>query len=359
MSISEGDISAAVDRATASVTSGSSDTPAAPASDTPAGGSGQPAAAPASGAPADATAGQSGSDRPPVSPRKARASHDTGSRPTGTLESPAGSPPEDRWPTILENARTETRTKLLEEYGLDDRVGTEVVRTVAQMFREFPDIDPQALVAHAALLRNNPRAYYERLGEQLRRAGVLDAGSPDGGRPPAAPKRERPQPTFRAEDGTPFYDGPAVDQLLDWMRAELLDEVEQRNRPLVEVAESYRHAEMNHLASQAAQEQMADMKTWPHFEEFRAEIGKMMLADGRVTPESAYNRLLRARLADRDKEIREETRAATLAELKKAPDPNTMRPGKPAPAPARPRRGRTLDDAIDRAVEHAVGQVSS
>jgi hypothetical protein len=135
------------------------------------------------------------------------------------------------------------------------------------------------------------------------------------------------------------------------MTDDIIRRVEGRLQPI----ESDR---MESMASDYARSQIEEMKTWPHFDEFRERMGRMMLADGRVTLESAYNRLLRDRLKNRDTEIREETRTKTLEELRTAPDPNTPRPGKPMPSQAgRARKGQSLDTRIDQAFEKAVSHL--
>ena len=342
--MNDGDISAAVERA-----SDSTSTPANPATSS---GPATVPGVPASGAPADATAARSGPDRAPDKSRQARAADDTGPRLPGKPESLTdGAPPTDRWSTVLENARTDARNKTLEEYGIGERYSPEVVKGFGRMLQDFPDIDPNAVMVHATMLRINPVEYHRQLTDQLARQGLLGNGEP----PQPEPAREvqgRPEPSYRTPDGTPFYSGPDIEAYFDYMTNTIIGRLEGRLQPI----ETER---MESMASDYARSQIAEMKTWPHFDEFREKMGRMMLADGRVTLESAYNHLLRDRLKNRDSQIRQETRHQTLEELRTAPDPNTPRPGRPMASRAGSKsRGRSLDSRIDSAFEKAVSSLT-
>lgn len=341
--MTDGDISAAVDRAAGETTA-----PANPAtSDTSPGSIG----APASGAPADATADRSGPERQPRQPRQARATDDTGPRLPGTPETlEAGAPPADRWSTVLENARTDTRNKIHEEYGIGEKYSPEVVKGFGKMLQTFPDIDPRAVVVHATMLRVNPVEYHRQLTDQLARQGLLGNGAQP--EPDRGDARSRPEPSYRTPDGTPFYSGPDIEAYFDYMTDDIIRRVEGRLQPI----ESER---MEAQAADYARSQIDEMKSWPHFAEIREDMGRLMLADPRLSLEGAYIRLFREKFKNHDSQVRQETRSKTLEELRTAPDPNTPRPGRPTPSMAgRKTRGQSLDSRIDQAFEKAVHTVS-
>lgn len=316
-----GDISAAIEKATASPEpSGSPSPSAAPSS--------APAAAPPSAPPARG----SGSEPTPSAPRSAVAPTTRASEPSDPSGKPV-EPPAERWPSILENARTKARqeaeAQFRELYGLSQGV------------------DPVAVRAHLSALMADPVAYHRQLTDSLTRQGLM--GQPQQ---PA----QRPAPDLRSEDGRAAYSAEALEQLLAWQQAQLDQKLSQILAPLQQTHQTVQVERMRQQAWSSAEAEVSEAKTWDGFEELRPQIHELMAADKRVTLWSAYNRLHQAQLKDRDEKIRRETRQATLTELQSRPNPSTVTPAQPRLSGTPRSNGRGLNADLDDAIARAMAQ---
>lgn len=326
MSDLSGDISAAVDAAVAQHSP--SDGPTGDASAQPA-----EAAAPPAAPPTDSGATESNADDS-ASAAPATQATEKSAKP----EEPVAAPPQEKWPTILENARKKERAaatrELNERYGIPE------------------DADPERVRAHVWGLINDPIGYYKSLGEQL--APYLATNAP------AQPTRafQRPTPRLRSEDGTAAYTAEDVDALVEHVQSEMTAEfnrqLAERLGPLQQTHEELESQKRWGTAVERAKTQLEEASSWEAFDELKEQIRDLMETDKRVTLWSAYNRLHQTWAKDRSKRIEQETRQRVLDEIKKAPaaPTKTVAPGQPVRAGS-VKRSRSLDADIDRAIESA------
>ncbi len=104
---------------------------------------------------------------------------------------------------------------------------------------------------------------------------------------------------------------------------------------------------------------LKEAESWEGFNELKPEIAKLMDADGRVTFESAYNRLYQPWRKEQARQLKEQTRQEVLKEIKTTPAAagKSIKPGSPVPTAKASRRGRSFDSDLDSAVSKAFAQV--
>jgi len=240
-------------------------------------------------------------------------------------------PPEARWPTILDNARkkasSETEARVFEDYGIPRTADKARVREFIQAL----DADPIGL--------------YHRLGKEL--APYLTPQTPQ-------PSVSRPLPRLRAEDGTAAYDADAVDAMIGELRAYFTQELHGAIQPIEAERTAAAKAQIWKSAEESAGRMLTEARAeWDGFTDLEPQIAALMEQDGRVTFESAYNRLYQPWRKERDRKSREETRQQVLQEIKKTPahSPSIV-PGSPVRAGA-PKRSRSFDADVEAAVSKA------
>src|SRR5690242_12293678 len=328
------DISAAVDKAASASTGSTPATPTAPAS-TPATAAASSPAAPAAGSGSESTASAKGS----ADALTTRANEaDDELQDADWLKIPV-----ERRQPILDNARKKeaarVRTELLQTYGLPE------------------DAEPRVIQSHINAIMTNPVGYFQWLGQDLQRRGLIQAptGAPP---PPPKPAPTRPQPSLRAEDGTAAYSQADMDALLEFERNELQKTLDARLAPLMHTHQAYQQEQVRSEAHSVAASQIAEAMTWPDFQELRPEIHRLMSQDGRRTLESTYIKLHSDLIKKREASLESTARQKVLAELKTTPDPNTVRPGTPRPA-ATAKKTNSFDSRIEDAVARAVSEASA
>jgi hypothetical protein len=153
---------------------------------------------------------------------------------------------------------------------------------------------------------------------------------------------DMPQPDQRLADGTMVYSMKGLSDLNAWNRAqarkETLAEVEKVYGPIQKEWQAQRRVQE---VIPQVQQQIADARTWPQFNENEQEIVKVLQDNPRISLEGAYRQVVFPRLvADRNK-MKEEL----MKELKTAPKATSVATvqSKSGPASAGP---RSLEDII-------------
>jgi hypothetical protein len=260
-------------------------------------------------------------------------------------EPSAGEPPRDKWPQILDNARTKT----LERYGISQ------------------DLHPDEVRQHLALLQSDPKAYYQALGQSLRQSGMLRDEPAWRPQAPPPPADALPDADLVTADGTGVYskDGmlAAARHLVREALAQYRQEQEQWISPLVSTAEKIQVAEIRAHSHNVATEIFDEVKAWPHFETLRSRVTELVKSqplsrDIRSQVVDAYNQALREHLPSYEAALKSSTRQDALGHLtttaKRARQASTPAPGATVGLAASASiPGQSLDARIARAVEAA------
>ncbi len=327
------DIRSAIDSV---MSSAAPDTPATP--DTP---SGPPVTS--GNSPAPGSAPRSGSERrsqltaqpegatiqPASEPAASTASADPDQ--TGSLPQD-GTPPQERWPSILENTRKaeaeKTRKAVIAEYGLPP-----------EKFAPYK--------SHIKGLIENPRAYAKWLAE---RTGILPSEQSSATSEAPKPRASRPKPSLAVinPDGshTPAYSAADLDQALEYQQAEMASALDRRLAPLEGLMGRVRQQESEAKTMAKGVSYLENArKNWAAFDDVEPKIIEIMREDEDITLFDAYHRALKEfHLPSLSASVRQQT----LNELKQAPKADP-RPPRTARDEA-PRRPFSINDHIDRIV---------
>ncbi len=246
-------------------------------------------------------------------------------------------PPQEEWPRILQTTRDktarETETRFRQEFGIPQGVDAARVKT-------FVDG-----------LHNNPIGLLRQLQKEL--APYLPENQPA-----TKPAFTKPSPRLRAEDGTAAYAAEDVDAILEHFQAQLDQRLAQSLEPINADRERQASEAIWNQAWTTAGQTLKDAEAWEGFAELKPEIVKLMEADGRVTFESAYNRLYQPWRKEQAQKLKETTRQELLKEIKSSPAvEKSIRPGAPVHAADKSKRGRSFNSDLDAAVEKAFAQV--
>lgn len=165
---------------------------------------------------------------------------------------------------------------------------------------------------------------------------------------------DMPAPDQQLADGTMVYSMDGLKKLLAWQSnqaetraiAKATKQIEDRYKPIE--AEWQQHQAVQRIIPQV-QQQIAEARTWPQFNENEAEIVQALQKDQKLSLEGAYRQVVFPKLqADRTK-MREEI----LKEVQKAPratsaSAGAVKPSAQAPAGSGP---RPLESVIEEAVK--------
>lgn len=231
---------------------------------------------------------------------------------TESNQEPQGPVPLERHKAILDPLRKQV-DELTQKY---------------ERLKAFEQADPAEYENYKSameLARTNPAEYLRRM-EAAFRANPTYAHyfqsspqQPQTQQPPADPK---PLPDVLLEDGSKVYSDAQMEKMLEWRDRQ----TEQRRQ-----AERAAEAETHTRSQNTAREVFTEYQDKPGFKENMKEIADLMESDGRVTLDSAYNRIVVPKLLkaqeDLDKAARADERRKVLEELKnKGPAGDTAKP---------------------------------
>lgn len=285
---------------------------------------------------------------------------------------PVGEPPPEKWPTILDNARTkaaaEERAKVETEYR--QKYGNHDPETVTEsvQWRTWAKQDPGAFLERAVLDGlSNPAsapAIKSTLGKMLNAM----RGSP---RTAATPVTGPPPPDFRDDHGNEFYSAKTQAQRDEWLKGQILQEIDPL-RQEVQQTKADREAEQARVQRERAQTQVKQQITshiekakasWPHFaahqKEILALVATMPLTSGHPAEEAmvlrdAYDQVVLPKLSELEQN-------RVLADLKQKATASSLNPantGAPTgiPKSVRAKDGGTMGNALKWAAERTAGR---
>lgn len=239
-------------------------------------------------------------------------------------QKPRGPIPYDRHEAVLKKTREDYDSQLKELEWAKGQ-SREQVAQMRQLY-EWADRDPVG--------------FHKFFGQQLQN----DPQYADALKPPPEPVAdERPEPDVLLEDGRMVYSGEAMELLMDWRERQLDKRYSEQYGP---IRESFQHQQIMSQAHQEASGILTDARTWPGFKEHETAIRDVMAADGRVTLDSAYRRVVVPSLQKQDAESRAKLRQELLAELRGKPSASTTNPSAGSVDPPKSYQGMSTEDIM-------------
>ncbi len=228
--------------------------------------------------------------------------------PTAATSTPPGPIPFERHQAILAKER-QTRESL---------------ESSLAWAREFQPQQVRQWQQAITWLSSDPVGFYRAMGQQLTQRGYSTQ---------AQAEPQEPAPDLVTEQGKPVY---SADQLKAWHRWNNAQLDEKYGRPLQQLQQASQVAEITQRASAEAQTTLHEARTtWEGFPELEPKIYALMKSDGRVTLDSAYNRVFREEYLPT---LKTRERQAVLSDLAKKPGASTVSPsaaGTAVPKPAK------------------------
>jgi hypothetical protein len=223
---------------------------------------------------------------------------------------------------------------------------------------KFKELDTQVktyqtqIADYEKVMVNEPVRFLQTLAQMPQYAAIFERlqaqAQPEA--PAASVPDDMPQPDQELSDGSFVYSMEGVKALNAWNRAqakkETMTEVESRIKA-IEARYSGMEKDYNqHQTVQAilpkVEQQIADARTWPLFNESEAEIVKVLADNPKVNLERAYQQVVFPKLqANRDK-----MRADILREVKQAPRATSAPSSATRSNPVAPTGNRSLEDII-------------
>lgn len=200
-------------------------------------------------------ASQADDAKKPVDPAAASAVVAAGAKPqAGADGKPAGVPPEDRWPSILENARTKAAEDALKPYAWAKGINAD---------------DANVALTILQSLRRDPKALWRELGARI-----------GAGAEPAAKVEEFPTADLVTADGAKAHSDANLSKILDIFERRLMEKFQGELRPLME----FRDGEMETRtqtqtvarAKELAGQALTDARQRPHFKENEPAIVEIL-----------------------------------------------------------------------------------
>lgn len=210
------------------------------------------------------------------------------------------------------------------------------------------------------ILENDPRQFltmlskvpaYKEFFDFVGRAIDTQAGGTAS--TPAQSSDPMPQPDQTLADGSKVYSMEGLNSLLEWQARQVeqktIAKVEQRYKPIEQAWQSQEH--LNRIAP-VVERQIAEARTWPHFNEHEKEVVAALRANKHLSLEGAYRQVMTTVVLPKLQEMaqpnRDKLRAELLEEIRKAPVAPTapVAPVKPNYAPVQTSGQRDLNDVI-------------
>lgn len=165
----------------------------------------------------------------------------------------AGVPPEDRWPSILENARTKAAEEAIKPYAWAKGIKVE---------------DASAALTLLQSLRHDPKALWRELGERI------------GAEVAPAKVEEFPTADLVTADGAKAHSDANLSKILDIFERRLMTKFQGELRPLMEFrdgeVETRTHTQTVAKAKELAGQALTDARSRPHFKENEPAIVEIL-----------------------------------------------------------------------------------
>lgn len=270
-----------------------------------------------------------------------------------TTTAKVAAPPEEKWPTILENTRakeyqrgvTETEARFA---SVKDLPQSDV--TVAAQLVQYAKTQPvNALDLMFQQIVANP---------EMRPALLSWIGRTLGGSRTQARTEQTdamPEPDFEDQTtGAKFYSAERLAQRDAALERRITASLEKRYGPVehdYKTRQQREHdaevnAQMKRDADVYAEKQWAEVQTWPHFAKFKDEIGAAMLAETSLDVRDAYIRIAVPKLSMQE-------RSDVVASLNHKADAASFNPSNPVTAASG--RPKTFKEAFARLPAGALG----
>lgn len=206
-------------------------------------------------------------------------------------------------------------------------------------FKEIDNVERLMFDEHdtfLGILENIP-GYKEKLAAKYGAATAAGTSA-------AAAADTDPMPKPDTEGG---YSEAGLAKLFEWNGRQVEKRINERYQPLVEERDSDKRRKAQDARISAVK---AEYYTWEGARENEAAVAAAMAADGRLSLEGAYRKVVLPKLKTDEAKIRSEERARVIAELKKAPASTGTAPAPARKAAAAPSGPRDMTDVIREAI---------
>lgn len=185
-------------------------------------------------------------------------------------------------------------------------------------------------------LDSDPVGAHEYLTSYLTRNGVLKQQAQA---PPPSNGDGRPQPDMVVpETGQRLYSAEAAEKFAKW-QAEML--INERLGPIEHSVQQQEQERYAAKFAEAAQAQLSDADTWPHFKGNERDILAAMEHDKRLSLEGAYRKVVFPKLRDLE-------RKAIVAETQQKAQAGTVNPGATAATSKTPLNKLSMSELFKR-----------
>lgn len=283
---------------------------------------------------ATTTAPPAGAIAPPVPPPEAE-----------DVTASTKEPPQERWPAVLENARTKARAEaeaqFEREYGWAKQIDRSQLQEWAQVASQMAS-DPVGFVQrmigdlqqhphYSQQLRSHAaRVLSQRGGEEAEPDGDIDVLDEHG------------RPT-----GTKTYSSSQLAKWRDWNNRQVLSQVDERFAPLKQHMQSEQQraqeAETQRVVGEYAQKTVEDAKSWYGFNEYKPQIKAAMEADPNLSLDQAWRSVLHTQILPR---MSQTARSQVLADINAKATATTVSPQRPQTSTPVSDRDRPIADLV-------------
>lgn len=255
-----------------------------------------------------------------------------------------GVPPEQRWPTILKNARekaaAEARAALEGEWAPYARLR----QFTPQQIQEWTDAsqrlsaDPVGFVTELlGELRQHPQYGPQVVSQAARLLSTMRGQVSEA----------EPEPDLMAENGTPVYSAPQLKKWQQWNQARTLAAFEERLQPLTQAKEQFENVQQAQRAQEWSQNMLTDAREhWHGFKDHEADVRAVLEQHPEYGADlrRAYHDVLTTKILPG---MTEAGKQQALAELKHKATAATINPA--AAQPVTPKRPKTFEEAFRQA----------
>lgn len=285
-----------------------------------------PAAAGASPAPGPATTPQAARVDPAVAQTAAPGTPTT----DVTADQKSTEPPPEKWPQILDNARTKARGEVRAQYQWAEAVAPEHRETVGQFYQLLDQSPVGAIDLLFRQAATDPQ-YQGQLRSWLGR--VLGTRSAPASAPAERGSLALPQPdTFGVDDQghqIPLYSAAVMPKLMAALEAQIKAAYATELGPLKADLQTRQQrdaeAQQHRDATAWADREYAKVAKYPHFTTYEKEIGAAMQADPTLDVYDAYVSIVMPKL---DTQARQSFAASTQDKVNAA----SINPAQPTTA---------------------------
>lgn len=250
----------------------------------------------------------------------------------GAAAPTVGEPPKEKWPTILENARTKAVQETEAKYGWAASIPEAHRATVAEVF-QAADSNPTVLLDLVVQTARQDPAHAHAVRSWFGRMLGTRAQAADPGQTPRS--AAVPEPDFQDEQGHTFYSADRIRELTAAIETKLDAKYAAALQPfrtdLATRETRAREARDQHDANAWAEQRYATVSQWPDFTTHEAAIAAALAANPDLDVGDAYIQIAVPHLS-------QQARTAVVHDLRDKVNAGAINPAAPTSGAQTPPR---------------------